>query len=240
MHIQWNDQTVRWFEDAAEYTGYSEKLAKILKKYIPTGETLCDLGCGAGLVDFALADHCAAITCVDISPDAVAHVRGKAAAKGIENMHALCRDASELTGAWDTVMAIFFGASRFWDDYFHLAEKRFILITHARRKGNFGPEGHQAVKCSDIATTKAYLASRGVKYVHETLALEYGQPFVDMEDARAFVRAYTRPMGDDVLEAYLEAQLVKTGNDTWPYYLPNRKEFGLFVIRRDENENLPR
>ena len=239
MHIRWNEQTVRWFEDAAEYTGYNKNLARILKKYIPEGETLCDLGCGAGLVDLALADHCSAITCVDISPEAIGHVRRRAAARGLENISALCTDASELTGSWDTVMAIFFGGNQICGDYFHLAGKRFILITNARRKGNFGPEGHQVVKCSDIATTKAYLDARGVKYAHEALALEYGQPFADREDARAFVRAYTRPMSEELLEAYLEEKLEKTGDERWPYYLPNRKEFGLFVIGRNENEKFP-
>ena len=239
MHIRWNDQTVRWFEDAVEYTGYSKKLAQILKEYIPKGETLCDLGCGPGLVDFALADHCSAITCVDISPDAIAHVHRKAAAQGIENINALCMDASELTGSWDTVMAIIFGGSQICTDYFHLAGKRFVLITNAHRKGNFGPEGYQAIKCSNITTTKDYLDAMGVKYTHEAFALEYGQPFADREDARAFVRAYTRPMSDEMLEAYLEENLKETGEEKWPYYLPNRKEFGLFVIGRDENENLP-
>jgi SAM-dependent methyltransferase len=239
MHIKWNDQTLRWFEDAAEYTGYSKKLAQILKKYIPEGETLCDLGCGAGLVDFALADHCSAITCVDISPDAIAHVCHKASTQGIDNINTLCTDASELTGSWDNVMAIFFGGSQICDDYFHLAGKRFVLITNAQRKGNFGPEGHQVIKCSDIATMKAYLDAMGVKYAHEVFALEYGQPFVDREDACAFVRAYTRPMSAEMLEAYLEEKLEKTGDEKWPYYLPNRKEFGLFVIGRDEYEKLP-
>ena len=75
-----------------------------------------------------------------------------------------------------------------------------------------------------------------MKYVHEALALEYGQPFVALEDARTFVRAYTRPMSDEILEAYLAEKLEKTGDEKWPYYLPNQKEFGLFVIGRDENE----
>ena len=113
------------------------------------------------------------------------------------------------------------------------------LVTHAQRKGSFGPEGRQAIKCSDITTTKADLDAMGVKYAHEALALEYGQPFANREDARAFVRAYTRPMSDEILEAYLAEKLEKTGDKKWPYYLPNRKEFGLFVIGRDENEKLP-
>ena len=239
MHIKWNNQTVRWFEDASEYTGYGRKMAQILKEYIPQGDTLCDLGCGAGLVDFALADHCSSITCVDISPDAVEHVRHKALVNGIKNMHALCMDASELTGSWDTVMAIFFGRGQIHEKYLRLAGKRFVLITHAHRKGNFGPEGHQTLKCSDIATTKDYLDSMGLKYEHKVLTLEYGQPFLDLEDARAFVRSYTRPMKEETLEAYLEENLEKTGEEKWPYYLPNMKDFGLFIIRRDENEKFP-
>ena len=63
MRIKWSEQTVRWFKTVVEYTGYNKKVAQVLKKYIPEGETLCDLGGGTGLVDFALADHCSAITC---------------------------------------------------------------------------------------------------------------------------------------------------------------------------------
>ena len=42
-----------------------------------------------------------------------------------------------------------------------------------------------------------------------------------------------------MLEVYLEEKLEKTGDEKWPYYLPNMKDFGLFIIRRDENEKLP-
>lgn len=238
MQIKWGSQAVRWFESASEYTGYNQNLAQILKKYIPEGETLCDLGCGAALTDFALADYCSAITCVDRSPEVIEHVRRRAAAQGVQNLEARCFDASKLTGSWDNVMALFFGGSRIDPRYFRLAQKRFVFVTHAQSKGGFGPEGHQVIKCSDIATAKEYLESIGVKYEQEAFALEYGQPLEDLEDARAFVRAYTRPMSEEELERYLAEKLEKTGNEKWPYYLPKRKEFGVFVIRRDENAQL--
>lgn len=238
MYIRWSDQSLRWFENASEYTGYNRELATKLKKYIPRGGTLCDIGCGAGLFDFEMADWCRTITCVDIAPEAVNGVQKGVLARGIYNITAVCADAAALEGTWDTVTALFFGGSHFVERYFPLARVQLVIVTHAERKGNFGPEGHQVVKCSDIESTKAYLDSLGVKYVHEYAELEFGQPFAELDDARAFVRAYSSPMDDKTLDAYLSEKLEQTGDATWPYYLPNRKKFGVFAIRRDENENI--
>ena len=38
----------------------------------------------------------------------------------------------------------------------------------------------------------------------------------------------------------LAQALVRTGNADFPYYLPKQKKLGIFVIRRDENENIQR
>lgn len=233
MAIKWNDQTCRWFEAASEYTGYNRLLAEILKKYIPQGESLCDLGCGAGFIDLELADHCSSITCIDLAPDAVDCVRRGAKRRGIQNIRALCADASTLQSPHDTVTAFFFGDSRFYEHYFHLAKKRFIVAAHGRRVGNFGPDGYQLIKRSDIESTRAYLDQLGVSYQYEAVSLEYGQPFPDLDDARAFIRAYSRPMSDELLARYLAENLKETNMEQWPYYLPNLKKFGLFIIERN-------
>lgn len=238
MFIQWNEQTCIWFEAASEYTGYHRRLAEILKKYIPKGESLCDLGCGSGLIDLEMASHCSNITCVDIAPDATDCVRRGAQRRGIRNISALCADASNYLIPHDTVTTFFFGDRQFYEKFFPLAKKRLIVAVHGQRKGKFGPDGYQAVKCSDVDSTRAYWERLGVVYEYESISLEYGQPLADLDDARAFVRAYTRPMDDELLECYLAENLETIESEKWPYYLPNRKEFGLFVIRRDENEKL--
>ncbi len=238
MYIKWNDQSIKWFENASEYTGYNRKLAEMLKKYIPFGSSLCDIGCGAGLLDFEMADHCSRITCVDVSPEAIAAVQSGALLRGISNMDTVCADCSTLESSWDTVTALFFGGSQFYEKYFRLAKQQFIILVHKTRKGKFGPEGHQVVKCSDIASVSEYLDGLGVRYTLESVSLEYGQPLADMDEARAFARAYSRPMSDEVLEKYLADRMENTGHEKWPYYLPNLKEFGIFVIRRDENEDI--
>ncbi len=233
MQIKWSDQSCRWFERASEYTGYNRRLADTLKKYIPAGENLCDIGCGAALVDFELAGHCREISCVDISPEAIAYVRERIVARGADNMSAVCSDVRDLDGRWDNVIALFFGGSGYFETCLSKAKKQLVIAVHASRKCKFGPEGHQVIKCSDIAGTKAYLDSRGLRYSFEEVSLEYGQPLESMDEAGAFARAYSRPMDDEVLERYLTEKLEKTGDGRWPYYLPNLKEFGIFVIRKD-------
>lgn len=234
MPIQWNEQTCRWFEAAAEYTDYNRKLAEILKKYIPKGESLCDLGCGAGLIDMELSSHCSNITCVDISPDAVERVRRDAERRGIQNVNALCADAFAFSVPHDTVTAFFFEGRRFYEDFFHLAKKRLIVAIHEQRKGKFGPDGYQKIKRSDVDSTREYLERLGVSYEYEAVTLEYGQPLADLDDARAFVRTYARPMDDALLTRYLEENLKEIESEKWHYFLPNLKEYGLFVVRRDE------
>lgn len=235
MSVRWNEQAGRWFEAASEYTGYHRRLAEILKRYIPQGESLCDLGCGAGRIDLELAEHCSGITCVDLAPEAIACVQRGAQQRGIRSIRALCADAETFSRPHATVMALFFGGGQAYERFFPLAEKRLILAVRGQKKGTFGPEGYQFVKDRDAQSVREDLERRGAAFEYEAVSLEYGQPLADRADAEAFVRAYCRPMGEEVLARYLDAALERTGDARWPYYLPNRKEIGLFIIRRDGN-----
>lgn len=236
MQIVWNEQAVRWFHNASEYTGYNQKLAEVLLQYISRRESLCDIGCGAGLIDLALAPHVEHITCVDISPEAIRAVENHACRLGRSNISTLCMDASGLEGEWDTVMALFHGGPGVVSKYLRLAKKQLILAAHGTLKGNFGPEGRKVTKCFDVNGVKEYLDSQEIRYSLQELTLEYGQPLTDLRDAEAFVTAYSTPMGKSELDAYLRERLEKTGDEKFPYYLPNQKRLGLFVIRRDEND----
>ena len=238
MHIVWNEQSVRWFHNASEYTGYNKKLAEVLLKSITRRGSLCDLGCGAGLIDFELAPHMERITCVDISPEAIRAVEHHARRLGLNNISALCMDASALEGEWDTVMALFHGGKDVFSKYFQLAKEQLILAAHGTLQGNFGPEGRKVKKCFDIKRVKEYLDERGIRYSLRELTLEYGQPLTDLRDAEAFVTAYSTPMDRSELDGYLRERLEKIDDDKFPYYLPNQKKLGLFLIRRDENKSL--
>ena len=71
MKIRWNDNTTRWFQEASEYTGYNRILSKLLMEQIPHRGTLCDIGCGAALIDYEFAKEFEQVTCVDVSQEAI-------------------------------------------------------------------------------------------------------------------------------------------------------------------------
>ena len=238
MGIVWNRQTVDWFRHASEYTRYNRALGEILRVHIPAGTTLCDVGCGAGLIDLELAPHCECITCVDIAPGAVAAVQEEAVARGISNLTPLCQDGAALEGEWDTVMALFHGGSCGVQRYFPHARQRLILAVYQHPRGSFGPVHRKRVKHHGADQVQAALDEMGVVYTVEHHALEYGQPLRSWEEAQTFVQAYCQPMEAWELEEYLHTHLRTTDKADFPYYLPKTKEFSLFVVPRVGNEGV--
>lgn len=238
MMIVWNDRSLRWFRNASEYTGYHKKLAQILLEYIPSRNTLCDMGCGAAQIDFELAKYVEQVTCIDIAPEVISALEEQTRERNVTNITGRCMDGAQVKGEWETVIALFHGGANVVPKYLPLAKDQLILVTHGSLVGGFGPKGHQPVKCFDAGGIRADLDARGVKYQLRMEQLEYGQPFADLDDARAFVRAYTKPMEPEELEAYLQEKLERTEDERFPYYLPKKKDLGIFIIRRDENAQL--
>lgn len=235
MHIIWNERSVRWFHQAAEYTSYSKELAKIIMNKIPHKGTLCDVGCGAAMVDYELAPYFESVTCVDIAQGAVDSVIRTAKEKGFTNMNGICMDAEKLDGSWDTVIALYHGGIEFFEKYYHLVKENLLLITHNDLRGKFGPKKYGRKRTFDVDTTKKRLDELGVRYELECYELECGQPFVNYEDAVEFVMAYTNPMPDEAMQKYINTTLTRIEHPKYSYYLPCTKKFGVFTIRREEN-----
>ena len=236
MFFEWNEQTLRWLLDASEYTGYSRGLAQLLLRHI-SGGSLCDVGCGMGLVDFELAGHVKDITCVDISSFAVDFIRGEVQRRGIGNLTALVQDGLTLRGQWDTVMALFHGdVKEICRPYLRCARERLILVTHAEAEGSFGPQGHRVIKACNAQKTIQWLDAQHIRYTLERHELEFGQPHRSFEDALAFTRTYSRPAPDELLAEHVKQAIVETGREDFPFYTPKKRRFGIFIIGRDDNE----
>lgn len=239
MLIHWNEKTAAWFEAASEYTGFHEKLASLLLSTIPLWGSLVDLGCGVGLIDFALSAHFAEITCIDKSEEALLHLCEMAEARDIRNIRTQCADARTASGTWDAVLMVFFG--RLEEDirqYLSLCNDRVVAVVH--KNAHFEPAsgGARNTKCNTVENTAEGLTRLGVRFSVQEHSIEYGQPFSSRQDACDFVTAYKKHPQNSTIDEYLDARLIETGDARYPLYLPNMKHFGIFTIRREENENI--
>jgi SAM-dependent methyltransferase len=234
MRIVYDDESVRWFREASDFTGYGRGMAELLLARMPARGSVCDMGCGAGLVDMELALHVGRITCVDIDPRAAASVAELARARGLANVEAVCADATTLAGEWDTVVALFHGGSAFVPGYLAKARDRLILATSAGH-GGFSAAGRGRPTGYGPDAVAAHLEELGLAYAAERHSLEYGQPFRTYADAVRFVRTWSPEATDAELDAYLGGALQQTGREDFPLYLPKRREFVLFVIPRNQD-----
>lgn len=233
MLTNWTPERIRRMQEADACTGFGRQMAALLRDDLPIGGTLCDLGCGLGLADLALARDMAEITCIDRSETAIEALRQEAAQRGIGNLQAVCADAEEAAGTYDAVTALFFGGAEVYDRFFPLARQVFLLAVNRSCIGTFGPEARKTAKNIDLAQVLADLDARGLSCTLRECSLEFGQPFRTLSDAADFLRDNTAPMDDAEVSDYLQTHLQETGREDFPYYLPHRKEFGLIIIRRD-------
>ena len=109
MRVGWNEKTIAWMEAASAFTGFHRKLAALLRPHLGLGGTLCDLGCGLGLIDLELSPWFERVTCLDTSGPALAALRRLAARRGCTNLELRQGDVEALDGEWDTVLGVFFG-----------------------------------------------------------------------------------------------------------------------------------
>lgn len=235
MLIHWEEKSARWFEQASEYTRYHEQLAALLLPYIKDTKTLCDLGCGIGLIDMALGMKVAQITGVDANAYALSYMEKLIHGRNIKNITMVNEDARQLKGLWDTVLMVFFGnLDQDLEHYLNLADKQLIAIVH----GNPEPGKKETAKCNTVDYTQKLLAQKGIEYELLQSELEYGQPFVDIEQGIDYIRAYRKyvPQGEE--ENYFKEKTILTGREDFPYYMPHTKKFGIFVIRRNNHENI--
>lgn len=230
MHFEWNDKTCAWMKDASEYTLYNKKLAEILHAHMGENETVCDMGCGLGLVDLELIKFSKSICCVDLSEWAVNYLN-KTAAENKLAIEAHCADGVSFVGKWDTVLALFHATPAMAAlNYLPRAEKRVILLTHDVPK-DLKMNKFMIKKCSNVEDTCAWLDAHGVHYTVERHALEFGQPHRSFEDALDYTRTFSSGRAsEEELAAHTKEIVRPTGREDFPLYTPKIRHFGLFEI----------
>ncbi|MDD3653149.1 MAG: methyltransferase domain-containing protein [Desulfotomaculaceae bacterium] len=229
MNFDWNSETIRWYQAANEYTGFNKKIAALIAPKLAGYTSLCDIGCGLGLVDMELCQSINKITCIDISGAAIAFLKKTAADRNIKNIHALLQDCSHLTGTWDVIYISFFGSRIFKSFLPHC--KKLIVVVSAKNKPELYPGSYRKYKKNTVAAFKQDLDSQGIPYSLTEATFNFGQPLASLEDAHKFVLNYSPQASPDEVANFLSQNLTETDDKTYPLFLPHNKSIGIFEIK---------
>lgn len=236
MQIEWDQKREDWFERASKYTGFHEELADIILNKLDSYHELCDLGCGSGLIDLQLYPYLDRITCIDRSAGALQLLKNKIKEKEIDNICLKQQDISSMDGIWDNCLMLFTGypMDRIADLLSHCREKLIIVS----RGGCIYNMNISPAKKHSMAPIINSLYRQKVHYEIEELELEYGQPFLDKQEAYEYLNYYHKTPAKDDINSYMLKNVFRTGSLKYPYYLLYQKKFTMFVIDRRENRHL--
>ncbi len=228
MQFLWNDDTIRWYINANDYTGFFKHIAETVRPMLAGYTSLCDLGCGLALFDFEIARYLDRIDCFDLNEAALSSVNERVKLSGIRNITAHLKDCKHLSGACDVVFMSFFG-SRKPDVYLKMC-KKLIAVVGITEQTEIFPSAYRRHRKNTVNETIHYLDRHRIPYKLTYHQLEFGQPFTSITDARHFVRTYSPGIPDDELEEFLVQNLTRTGRNDYPLYIPRTKSVGIFEL----------
>ena len=229
MNYIWDKQSIEWFLNASSYTGFHATLARKIIPLLEPGGTLCDVGCGLGILDLELAPYVSKLTAIDVNEDAIAVLKREVERSGIKNLRAECCDAMQLEGSFDTVIISFVGGVNLLNNR-KLTCRRIIRIISAENKGSLYPERHRSKTKETVPLVTGELIAHSLRFRLEMEAIEFGQPLKSRMDAEQFILKNAPDATAEEIDSFIDENVELTGRDDFPLYLPNKKQFGIFVI----------
>ncbi len=229
----WTRDIIRFRIDAAHYGGFDDKIAARILPHLPQNAHVCDAGCGLGYLSLALAPHCARVTAVDASAEALEVLRENAHRAGAENLSIIEGDLFSMRPArkYDAMVFCFFGGmnAALRAIKAQCASKAFLIKKHwdtHRFALEEKPLAHYTFQ-----RACAELDALGVPYQAEVFPLEMGQPLRSVEDAALFFSTYNEEsIPNETERARIAGRLVSTGDAQFPYYLPACRPLGMIVL----------
>jgi SAM-dependent methyltransferase len=230
VNFNWNLDTIRWYQDANNYTGYFKNITSLIIPKLEGYSTLCDIGCGLGLIDMELCKYIENITCIDINQEAIKALEENIKAQNIYNISPRLINCDDIEESWDIIFVSFFG-SRNLKDFLPRCKKLIAVVNSENPTGLF-PEKYRPFHKNTCLNVEENLKKDGISYDFMEASFEFGQPLVSMEDAKNFVRIHSRNnITNEELELFLSQRLIETGETQYPYFIPRMKSAGIFEIQ---------
>lgn len=242
MYI-WSPDAIRFRVDAAEYTKYDEAIAARILPYLKADAHVCDAGCGLGYTSLALARHCARVTAVDTSAEALAVLRGNIKRTGMKNISVEESDLFLMRPKqkYDAMLFCFFGRL---EETLRAAKTQcagtVFMVKKNWRNHRFTP-GQVPLKRFTFQQTLFELDALRIPCRAETFPIEMGQPFWSAEDAVLFFETYRQEDdAEQVAPEKVRSLLCANNSAEFPLFLPSKKVLGLVAVdTKDIPEHLP-
>ena len=228
MLFSWNNDTIKWYEAASEYTGFYKNLASAVEPMVKGAGTFADMGCGIGLVDLELAPSVGNVLCVDVSEQATAYLRGRVRARGIENIDVIQANCFDIDKVFDVIYLCFFSSRDI--ERFLPKCKKLISVVGGDNNAPLFPQSYRKKSKNTIEGEKQYLDGLHLSYRLKECEFEFGQPLETREDAGLYVRTYAPEIPQEELDGFLESRLIRTGSEKYPFYMPRKKMVGIFEV----------
>ncbi|SDG59960.1 SAM-dependent methyltransferase [Desulfosporosinus hippei] len=229
MNFEWNAQTIRWYEEANAYSGFFRKVADLIAPMLRSCTTLCDIGCGLGLLDLELSPSISSITCIDINLNALGALQKQVDARQISNIRPRLMDYRALKEDWDVICVSFFGSREVEEFLPHC--RKLIAVVGKKQQTELYPEKYRKFLKNTPEKVEEFLKEKRIDYVLTEAAFEFGQPFHSRADAEDFLRTHCPAISAEDLSNFLLKSLKTTGDSRFPWVIPRLKSIGVFEIK---------
>ncbi|WP_414732695.1 methyltransferase [Acetobacterium carbinolicum] len=229
MNFNWNPQTIKWYQEANTYSQFFKNIADLIAPQLEGCSSLCDIGCGLGLIDLELSPKLNQITCIDINDFALSSLKATIALREITNIEPRLMDCDDISGHWDVIYTSFFG-SRNPEKFLPFCKKQ-ISVVGKKELHNPTLKKYQSFHKNTYDEVAATLDEKGIPFTLTEVSLEFGQPLTSVEDGKKFIKNNYPKISDKDLNCFLSQNLVETGEGDYPFYIPKRKSLGIFEVK---------
>ena len=230
---RWTPDSIRFRIDAAEQVRYDDAIVAQIVPQLSADAHICDAGCGLGYTSLALARHCARVTAIDTSKEALSILRTNCFKDNITNIDVIEGDLFSMhpAQAYDAMLFCFFGRL---EETLRVAKEQcsgtLFMVKKNWQTHRFTP-GEVPLERFTFEQTLQELDALEIPYRAETVLLEMGQPFRSLQDAALFFETY-RHEGDDTAlsQERLKSLLLSKDSSAFPYFLPAKQTLGFIKV----------
>lgn len=228
--IDWTPDGIAFLKDAAMFTGFYDELASHAIEFSSKGDSVCDAGCGIGMLSGALSKRERIVTGVDVSHDAIQAARkitdeGSGLQFWEKDVFAMSKSA-----VFDSMVFCFFGSVRETLRVAYGHCKGYVVMFRKNwrmRRFTTSPQPNHRIRFTEAEDE---LKELGIPFDSHSFDLEMGQPFRCFDDALKFFSLY----GKDPDPGLIRSRLTATDSKEFPLFLPERKSVGLIAIRTED------